>query len=391
MKGHIRQRGKGKDRWWAVIYQGRNANGKPRYRWHKIDGSKPHAERELRRLLYEIDTGVYIEPTKMTLGQYLDRWLLDHAELGLAGTTYDRYVSIVRSHLTPKLGHHILTKLQPTHISSFYAEAQRSGRIDGKGGLSGRTVLQMHRLLHKALKDAMKLGLIARNPVDAVDAPRFERIEMPVLTPDEIVLLMKAAENSPYYAAVLLAIGAGLRRGEALGLRWSDVDLDEGLATVQRSLEQTTKGIGFKSPKSRRPRRIVLPQSVVDGLRRHRADQEGHRLLYGPSYHDGDLICALPNGEAVKPDTFSRSFREFMDTEVKDVKRIRYHDLRHTHASILGSKGIHPKVVSERLGHSSINITLDLYTHLLPSMQEEAARRFDEAISTAPSLTREDH
>ena len=213
---------------------------------------------------------------------------------------------------------------------------------------------------------------------------------MPVLTPDEIVLLIGAAETSPYYPAILLALGAGLRRGEALGLRWSDVDLGEGIVTVQRSLEQTTKGLSFKTPKSRRPRRLVLPQLVVNGLGHHKADQDGHRLLYGPSYQDNDLICALPNGEPVKPDSFSRAFREFMDTEVKEVKRIRYHDLRHTHASVLGSKGIHPKVVSERLGHSSVNITLDLYTHLLPSMQEEAARRFDEAISTAPSLTRED-
>ena len=391
MKGHIRPRGKGKGKWSVVLYQGRDINGKTKYSWHRVDGTKRDAERELTRLLHEMNTGTYIEPTKLTVAQYLEQWISNHAEVNLAGTTSERYRSIVQLHLVPKLGKHLLTKLQPIHINEYYAEAQKNGRIDGNGGLSGRTVLQTHRILRKALQDALRLGLISRNPADAVGTPRFERKETKVLNCEELAIVIRAAENSPYYPAILLALGGGLRRGEALAVRWSDLDLEEGIIAVQRSIEQTSKGLRFKSPKSGRPRKLVLPQIVMDGLKIHKENQEGHRLMYGPDYAGNNLVCAKPNGDPVNPDNFSHYFRDFMKNNVKEVTQIRFHDLRHSHASVLGSKGIHPKVVSERLGHSSVNITLDLYTHFLPSMQEEAAHKFDEALSTAPPPNQESH
>ena len=257
-----------------------------------------------------------------------------------------------------------------------------SGRKDGKGGLSAQTVLHFHRLIHRALGQAVRWQLLARNPAEAVEPPRPQRTEMRVLEDAQIALLLKSLEGSRLHAPVLLAVSTGLRRGELLGLRWSDVDLERACLTVRCSIEQTKNGIRFKTPKTERSRRAVaLPSFTVDMLRAHKREQTEARLKLGPAYQNDDLILPREDGLPWPPDSFSTAFAAFIRRS--RLPHVRFHDLRHSHATQLLKQGVHPKIVSERLGHSKVGITLDTYSHVLPSMQEDAARKIDAALRDA--------
>jgi integrase len=377
MKGHVRRRGKAS---WAVILDlGRDAAGKRRQKWHSVKGTRKEAEHELARLLNELRVGEYVESTKMPLREYLERWLRDYAKPRVSPKTYERYKQIVDRSLAPALGDHVLAKLRPLHIQEFYANALQTGRKDGHGGLSAQTVLHLHRLLHKALSQAVRWQLLARNPATAVEPPRPQREQMRALDEKETATLIKSLEGKQLYLPTVLAVAGGLRRGEMLALRWQDVDLGTGLAVICRSLEQTKEGLRFKTPKTERGRRtVVLPGFALEQLRSHKAQQAARRLATGPAYSDNDLICAREDGTPWPPDAFSTAFAKY----VRGCKlaHFRFHDLRHTHATQLLRQGVHPKIVSERLGHSNIAITLDTYSHVLPGMQEDAMTVFDASL-----------
>ncbi len=382
MRGHIRRRGKAS---WAVVLDlGRDANGMRRQKWHSVKGTRKDAERELGRLLNEINTGAYVEPARLTVAEYLEKWLGDYARPNVAPKTYERYAAIIRSQIVPEIGSTVLPRLSPLHIQSMYSRALANGRKDGKGGLSPRSVIHMHRVLHKAFDQAVKWQLIARNPAQAVEPPRAERREMRALDERELAGLIHRVENTRLYIPVLLAITTGLRRGEILALRWRDIDLKTGSLTVIQSLEQTKNGLRFKTPKTHRSRRsLALPELTVAALRTHRAKQAEQRLSIGPLYEDGDLVCASPDGRPWPPDSFSTAFASTVRRS--SFKHFRFHDLRHSHATQLLKAGVHPKVVSERLGHSGIGITLDTYSHVMPGMQEDAAERIDASLRVALS------
>jgi integrase len=380
MKGHIRKRGKSS---WAIVLDlGRDGAGKRHQKWHTVRGTKKDAERELARLITEIHAGNYVEPSRMLLREYLDRWLKDYAEQSVSPKTYERYEEIIRSHIVPALGGYELSKLRPLHIQGFYTSAVTSGRKDGKGGLSAQTVLHFHRLLHRALGQAVRWQLLARNPAEAVEPPRPQRTEMRVLDDAQIALLLKSLEGSRLHAPGLLALSTGLRRGELLGLRWRDIDLERGCLTVNCSVEQTKQSLRFKIPKTERSRRMVaLPSFAVDMLRAHKREQTEARLKLGPAYQNDDLIFPREDGSPWPPDSFSTAFAAFI--RGSDLPHVRFHDLRHSHATQLLKHGVHPKIVSERLGHSKVGITLDTYSHVLPGMQEDAARKIDAALRDA--------
>jgi len=225
----------------------------------------------------------------------------------------------------------------------------------------------------------VRLQVLARNPADAVDPPRPRPVEMAALDVADTARLLGAAAGSRLYLPVLLAVATGLRRGELLALRWKDLDLGGGALAVCQAMELTRAGIAFKEPKTRRSRRrVTLPALVVDVLRAHRREQVVERLGAGPAYRDLDLVLPGPGGEPWNPRYFGKSFASLV--ERSGVPRVRFHDLRHTHASQLLLEGVHPKVVSERLGHASVAITLDRYSHVLPGLQEDAAARIDRAL-----------
>ena len=378
MKGHIRQRGK--HSWAIVIDIGYDGAGKRRQKWHSFRGPKREAQRELTRLLRELDTGAYVEPTHLTFADYLERWLA-HIKQSVSTLTYERYADIARQHLIPAFGRTELSQLRPLHIQDFYTKALTSGRLDGRGGVSAQTVLHYHRVLHQALRQALRWQLIARNPVEAVTPPRPAAIQYNTLDEAMTGRLLTACEGEPLYMPVLIAAATGMRRGEILALRWADVDAQTRMIHVQQTLELTRAGIGFKQPKTSKSRRaIAIPAYLAERLEDHRREQAKQRLRVGPVYENLDLVCARADGLPWDPRYFSKAFKDLVDRT--DIPKVRFHDLRHSHASQLLRQGVHPKVVSERLGHAAIAITLDRYSHVLPGLQEDAADRIDRALRT---------
>lgn len=289
----------------------------------------------------------------------------------------------MRLHLIPALGFLPLLALQPHHIQKYYANALESGRRDSKGGLSARTVHKHHRILYEALRHGVKHGVVIRNVAEAVDPPRPVNKEMVMIGPSDVRLILDSAKETPYYPALFTAVYTGLRRGELLGLRWCDVDLNLATLSIVQTLQQLRGGkyvVG--EPKSRRGRRqIALSPSLAILLREHRARQEDVRRLLGKPLTPTDLVFSHPCGAPLRPNTITRAFRRI--SESLGLQGARLHDLRHAHATVMLQQGIHPKIVSERLGHSSVAITLDTYSHVVPGLQEAAAQRFEEALLAA--------
>lgn len=380
MKGHIRRRGK--DSWALVIDLGRSPGGKRLQKWHTVRGKKSEAEAELRRLLTAMDGGTYVEPNKLTVSKYLQQWL-ELVQPNVAPKTYARYAEIVNKHLIPALGQHRLMKLNGLHIEAYYAEARKSGRLKGGGGLSERTLLHHHRVLNEALRRAVRLKLRAGNPAQDVDAPKPSQREVNALDEQQTASLLKAATGTSIYAPILVAVTTGLRLGELLALRWSDVDLDGGIIKVRRTLQRIGKELVFKdTPKTRSSaRKVSMLALTTEALRTHKAEQNKERLLMGPDYARHGLVFARADGSPWAPDTISKAFGRLARSQ--GLEGITFHTLRHSHASHLLRQNVHMKVASERLGHSTIKITMDLYSHLLDGMQDEAAAKVDSALREA--------
>ena len=299
-----------------------------------------------------------------TLSDYLAQWLVTYAKPNVGNKTYERYERIVDD-INAHLGDTLLRDLKPLAIQSFYATLLASGRKKG-GGLSPLTVQHIHRLLRKALHQAVRWEIIEKNPADGVEAPRVQRKEMVALDRDGLAALLRALRGTKLYLPTLLAATTGMRRGEILALRWSDVDLQAGTLRVARSLEQTAAGLNFKEPKSRYSKRTIsLANATVDALKTHRATHDT-----GP---DGLVVCR-PDGTPYPPNQLSA---EFHRAAHGNGFAVRFHDLRHTHASNLLRDGVPVNVVSRRLGHAEPSITLNVYSHVLPGMQEEAAAKVD--------------
>ena len=388
MRGHIRRRGK---RSWAVVLEmGREATGRRRQKWHSVRGTKADAERELARLIHELNTGGYVAPNRLKLSEYLEQWLQDYAKPNVSPKTFERYSDIVRGHLAPALGNLLLTRLQPLDIQHHYSQALTNGRRDGRGGLSKQSVLHHHRVLHAALKQAVRWQLLARNPADAVVPPRPEPRAMRALDENDTIRLLQRSRRSRLHPVIFLAVTTGMRRGELAALRWASVDLDAGTLSVRESLEQTRDSLRVKQPKTASGRRTLdLPLLAIQELQRHRREQTEARLMLGPAFDDHNLVFPGPDGRPWPPDQITRAFSALVRRA--GLAGLRFHDLRHTHATQLLRQGVHPKVVSERLGHATVSITLDLYSHVLPGIQKEAVEKIDVALRIAQaSLSRDE-
>jgi integrase len=376
MKGHLRERSPGH---WAIILDVPDSTGKRRQRWHSFKGTKREAQRECARLISELDKGTHVEPSRITVAAFLERWI-EHMQGQVSPRSHERYAEIARKNLVPLLGALALTKLQPAHISTAYATALASGRRDGSGGLSARTVTHMHRVLREALQQAVRWQMLARNPADAVKPPKVERKEMAVLDTDATARLIKAARGSSLAVPILLGVLCGLRRGEIVALRWRNVDLDRDQISVVASTEQTDAGCREKEPKSGRGRTVALAPLMVEELRGHRLRQAEALLALGVRLTDDHHVVARADGQALQPRSLTHAFVNFVR---QCGLQIRLHDLRHTHATHMLASGVHPKIAQERLGHSSVGITLDLYSHVLPGMQAEAVARVDDKLQSA--------
>ena len=380
MRGHIKQRSKGS--WSIVIDVGKDTEtGKRKQHWHTIKGTKRDAQRELNEMLASLEKGLYVKPNKITLREWLLDWLDGYAAMNTTLRTQESYEYIVRTHLVPALGHFTLNQLRPNHLESYYAKALISGRLDGKGGLSARSVLYHHRIISETLRHAVKMGIIARNVAEFVDPPRPARIKMNIMSPDEIGKFLDAARETDYYTFFSTLLCTGLRRGESLALRWRSLDLNEAMLYVTETAFKMANGdYVIKEPKTPHSRRAVsLPPSLSILLKQYRSDQELLRIQLGLNLSEDDFVFIRPDGQPINPNAITLAFRRIL--KKARLRHIRVHDLRHTHASLMLKAGIHPKIVSERLGHASVSITLDTYSHVLPGLQEEAAVKFDEILS----------
>lgn len=363
--------------------------GKRKRVYVNFKGTRQEAEKELRRILRTIDTGEYVEPTAIKTGEFLTQWR-DAVGNQVGPKTHERYAQIVDHYLIPRFGACPLIKLSPMAIQQVYIELETKGRYSNKEkGLSPKTRLDIHRIFKLALKHAVRMRLITFNPADNVKAPRVVRSSIDTLTVEQSAELLEAVRNKPLYWPVLLALATGMRRGEILALRWKNVDFDKKTVRVVESIEQTKKGTRFKTPKTNKTRAIILPDYALNELRRHKEIQTEKLVRLNIDHTPDTLVCARYDGEPLWPSSLTHEFIKLFQKR-PDLPRVRFHDLRHSHATQLLASGIHPKIAQERLGHSTISTTLDLYSHVTDTMQDEAAAKLDSAyrsvIKTKPIL-----
>jgi integrase len=381
MRGSIRKRG---ERSWEIrLYLGRDPKtGEELRQSITFKGGKKAAEAELARLVNQIETGAFLPPGRLTVSEFLDKWI-EHIRTRVGARTLERYSSLIEHWIRPELGALPLAKLQPLHVQQLYSRALEGPRRDGRpGGLKPQSVLHIHRVLSEALKMAVRWQLAARNVCEAVEPPSVRQPEIPAIDEMQGALLLDAARGTRLYIPILLALTCGLRRGEILALRWSDVDWINGLLWVRRSVEQTRAGASIKEPKSPRSRRsVALPPVVVEALRGHRARQNEIRDALGSDYQENDLICPRDDGSLWPPQAFTSAYRDLLRR--RGLPGPNFHALRHSHASQLIRAGLDIKLVSARLGHSKSGFTLETYGHLLPGQDHEAARRIDKALRSA--------
>lgn len=304
-----------------------------------------------------------------TVATYLDDWL-DHASGRVRRRTWLGYESLVRMHIKPNLGDITLSELRPLDLQGLYSKL-----LKRDPPLSGGSVLNLHLVLTQALGQAVRWGYLTSNPADGAQPPRPRRKEPVPVDQATVSKVLELIRGHRIEAVVAIAVATGMRRGEILGLRWSDISPDMTTAQVRRSLH-SGNGLWFEDPKTRRSRRrVALPDFLRPYLERQREDQANRREFLGDAWQDNDLVIDWGEGSPFNPDTLSSAWRTFC--RKNKLPNIRFHDLRHAHATMMLLQGVHPKIVSERLGHASIGITLDTYSHVLPAMQEEAVKAFD--------------
>jgi integrase len=357
-------------------------SGKYISHFETVKGNKKDAERRLRELLTEVDKGTFIEPGKITLGNYLSQWLRDYVIVNLSPRTYEGYEYIIRYHLTPVIGNIPLSALKPEHVQHYLATKLSTTKANCKAKLSNLSVRHHAMLLHKALKTACQLGLLQRNPTDNVVIPKATQIEMQIWDVEEVKRFLDTAISSQYYPLFFIALYTGARRSELLALRWSDVDLLLCTMSINRNLHQINKQYVFTQPKTNKSRRVIdLSPDSVQVLRNHHNKQAMDKAMADIKIQESDLIFSTYDNRPWRPNTISRAW--VATAKRAGVKVIRFHDARHTHASLMLKQGIHPKVVQERLGHSTISTTLDIYSHVAPGIQKAAAQRFDEMLKVS--------
>ena len=309
----------------------------------------------------------------MTLDQFLDEWLVTCVRSNVRPRTYQSYEEIVRLHISPGLGRQRLARLSPTDVHGFLNDKVAAG-------YSRRSAQYYHAVLRRALGQAVKWGLVQRNVAKLVDPPKVRRPEVLPLSPENARAFLLAVHGDRLEALYSVALAVGLRRGEALGLRWRDIDLEKGELMVRNSLQRVGGRLELTELKTERSRRTIsLPQTAVNSLRLHRARQLQDRLLAGSRWRDAGLVFATTVGTPLEPRNVLRHFHRAL--EEAGLPRKRFHDLRHTCASLLLAQGVAARVVMEILGHSQIGLTMNTYSHVMPTLQKDAARRMDAILN----------
>jgi integrase len=375
MRGHIAKReGRRGVSWAYVVDLPKKTDGRRRQKWVSGFRTRREAQEALAEELGRLRSGTFVESSRITLAEYLEGTWLPAMRSQLRPGTWDAYRWSLGVYVIPHLGQVRLQKLTPGHLSTLYADLLAHG---GKGGrpLSGRSVQYAGSILRKALNDAVrKWDLLEHNPSARADLPKRNRTAMATWTGPELERFLAQVKGDRLAALWTFAALSGARRGEVVGLRWADLDLEAGTASIRQAIVMVARRPTFQGPKTGRGRRLIrLDAATVAALRAHRKAQAEERLAWGAAWTDHGLVFCQEDGQPLNPETVAKWFQAH--SRAAGLPRIRFHDLRHTWATLALQAGVHPKAVSGRLGHATIAITLDTYSHLLPDVESDAAER----------------
>jgi len=369
MRGYIRQ--KGKSSWQIQVYAGTGPDGKYRRHFETIHGRKSDAQKRLNELLVSLEKGIYTPPGRLTVAEHLHNWLEGYVKTNCSPRTLDSHQSIIETHLIPALGQFQLKHLHPQAIQSYYGKACER--------LSARSVHYHHRILSQSLKYAVRQGYLGRNPCELVDPPSWKGKTMRTLTPSEVEVLFENAQDNYYYPVIYTAVSTGLRQAELLGLRWRDIDLDMLSISVSQVLYKRGGICVFKEPKTAHSRRrVAMTPKLALYLREYKVEREWLYQQLGKPLTLDDLVFTSVAGKPIDPGVVSHTFARI--AKQAGLNGVRFHDLRHTFASLMLLRGAKPKVICEALGHSSVAFTMDTYSHIIEGMQEDAMALLDEVL-----------
>ena len=378
MRGHVGKReGKRRTSWYYTVDLGRDeATGKRNQKQKRGFRTRKEAESAMRKLIGALEEGTYVPPSRMTLAQYLEEWKDDYVTHNVRESTAAEYRRIIDRNIVPHLGRHRVQDLRPLHIQKYVSRMLKSGRARGDGGLSPTTVRNHLRALSKALEHAVDMGVINANPAGRVKSPRMHRFEPQIVTAEMASLILKQAEGTPWHAAFCLAFYSGVRRSEMCGLRWRHVKLEERCITIDKARVAVKGGSVEGEPKSKSSRRLLsLSSDVLWVLSHHlQAQLEMFEALDIPWTEECHLFCN-DRGRPYHPSSLSHAFKRM--AKRAGFANVRLHDTRHAHATILLGTKVHPKVVQERLGHSTIATTMSIYSHVMREMDIDAAEAFE--------------
>ncbi len=382
MAGSIEKRG---DSYRLIVSAGTGPGGK-RKKYTKTIKAKSdrEAEKELAKFVAEVEGNSYIEPSKITLKSFCEKWLIEYANTNLEHKTKYEYSRMLELRIIPALGHIQLSKFKPIHLVEFYSNLQEDGiRLDGRGQkLSNKTILHYHRLIKVILGTAVKWQLISTNPADNVDPPKVKKKEAEYYDEDEVLKMVKALEEEElkYKVSIMITIASGLRLGELMGLKWDNIDFENNTIDIEQANQYLPgQGTFTKDPKNETSKRIIsIPIPVMELLDKYRLEQIEKRLKCGDKWVDTDFIFTQWNGLPMHPSTPSKWFAKFLKKH--ELRKITFHQLRHTSATILINAGLNIRALSSRLGHSNTSTTLNIYSHALKSADKTAADKMDEIM-----------
>jgi integrase len=381
MRGHIRKRihttkdGRQTINWYVVIELPRSANGKRRQKWHGGFPTRREAEAARVKLVHELNTGIYVEPSTTTLSDWVRQQWLPTIRNRVKPSTFDSYRRNLELHVLPHIGSRQLRQLTPMILNRLYSQLLADGNQKTAGGLSPKTVRYIHTIIHKALADAVDAGVVGVNAAGRAMPPRPRATvgyENRFWEPEELKTFLDQVRGDRLEAAWHLSAMTGMRRAEVLGIRWGDIDLDRALLSVRHALVSVGYEVIASTPKTHQARVIDIDSRTVEQLRAHRQRQQADRVEWSSDYDDQGFVFCKEDGTPIHPHSFSQAFERLITKT--DLRRIRLHDLRHTHATIALKAGVPVKVISERLGHETPAFTLKQYAHVIPGMQAEAAQ-----------------
>lgn len=359
-----------------------------RKRRHFYAATAAEVRDQLLKARSDQSRGLPVATDRQTIAQFLESWLEHTLKARAKPRSVESFTVIVRKHIVPAIGRIRLDKLTPQHVQALlekkrqpYKVKNKAGKEVEKPGLAPQSIASIRTVLRSALGQALKWGLVARNVATLIDPPRIPRPQFHVLDTDGAKKLLAAARGERFEAVIVLALTLGLRRGEILGLRWSDIDFEERVLRVNQALQRFGGRLQITEVKTERSRRVVaIPESVVRPLKARRARQAQERLLAGLEWQDSELVFTNPNGGPLEPITLHREYKELLEA-ARLPTEVRFHDLRHTAASLLLAQGVHLRVIMELLGHSSISLTANTYSHVMPAAMRDVADRMESILS----------